>query len=108
MLAQWGRRSKGMLTHQLHRPTAERALSTEPFIDHDAQRILITRRARFALQLFGCHIGQRTSSLARYLRASALFHQYQSEVTEQNLVVYPQQHVFRLDIAVNKPPLVRV
>ena len=50
-------RSHHLLGTQFGKGTMKGTISTEPFIDHDPQRILVTGRARLALDLLGGHVG---------------------------------------------------
>ena len=50
----------------------KRAIPTEPFVDHHAQRVLIAGRARSALELFGRCIGGGPRKIASLLQIGIL------------------------------------
>src|SRR5215472_3701661 len=56
---QWGWQAQVLHHHLAHR-ALEWASATEPFVDNHCQRILVTRRARVALDLLRGHIGDST------------------------------------------------
>jgi hypothetical protein len=51
-LTQGWRRSSQVLGHDLRQRPPKRAIPSEPFVDDNAQRILVTGWARLALNLF--------------------------------------------------------
>jgi hypothetical protein len=91
-----------MLAGNLGERPLKRATACQPFVDHDAQRILITDRARFALDLLRSHIGDRANDILGKLVARTLGHRGNAKVADQNLVVGSQQHVLRLDISMDQ------
>jgi len=47
-------------------------VSAEPFVDHNAQGVLIAARTRLALDLFGRHVGDGTDDLLGALNCAGL------------------------------------
>ncbi len=78
------------------------SIATEPLVDHDAQRVLVAGRSWMRLNLFGSHIGDGAGHILRALVGTALGSQRDTEITQQNLVVAPDQHIFRFDVAVDE------
>ena len=62
-LTQGWRRSNQMLGHDLRQRPPKRALPSQPFVDDNAQRILVTGQARLALNLFRSYIEGRAHDL---------------------------------------------
>jgi hypothetical protein len=91
-----------MLAGDFGERTLERALSTQPFIDDNAQSVLVTSEAWSALKLLGGHIGNSSCHLLRRLRASALSKYDQTKIAELHFVSTPEQYVLRLDIPMNQ------
>ena len=97
-----------MLAGYLAEGAVEGTLSGEPFVDDDAQRVLIAGLARLAPQLFGGHVVSRAAQLLQALLARALRDEGEAKIAQQDVVAPPQQHVIRLDIAMDKLLIVRV
>src|SRR5690348_12044622 len=97
-----------MLAGDCCQRAAKWPLATKPLIDHYAQGVLVTGRSRLALYLLGCHIGDGSSGLQYLLRVSTLGEDSQAKVTQQNFIVSPQQHVLRLDVAVDDAFVMRI
>src|SRR6266699_6040073 len=57
---------------------------------------------RLALELLGGHVGYGSAHLLDTTRARTLGNQDKAEITEQDLAAAPQQHILRLDVAVNE------
>ena len=93
-----------MLTDDLNEGPLEGTLSTEPFVDDDPQGILVAGRSWFAPDLFGSHIGDGAchSLLLRPLRDGAVDDSGDAKVTEPDFVVFIQQHVLWLDVAMDQ------
>src|SRR5690242_14950685 len=79
----------------------KRTVSTEPFIDNNAERILVALSTGLALDLLRGHIGHRASHVLDTLIARTLRDQSDAKVTEQDVVATTEQHIFWFDIAVN-------
>src|SRR6266852_21377 len=97
-----------MLGTQFGERAMKWTISTEPFIDNDAQGIVVAGGAGFALDLFGRHIRDRADHVLRALVARTLRDESEAEVAEQDIVVSSQQHVFRLHIAVDQLFMMRM
>ncbi len=91
-----------MLRCHLGHHALKRALAAEPLVDHHAQRILIAGRARVRLNLLRRHIGHRADHLLRVLVARTLRDNRDAKIREQYRVAPIQQHILRLDVAVNQ------
>lgn len=74
----------------------------QPLINDNAKGILVTGRAWFPLDLFRGHIGYRANDFLGELVARALSHGSNAKIAEQDPVVWAEEHVLRLDIAVNE------
>src|SRR5437899_11127349 len=97
-----------MLHGNLGKGAMEGTLATEPFIDDNAQRVLITCRAGVRFDLLGGHVSNSSSQITWLLVTRALGHQGNAKVTEHHLIVWPEQHVFWLDISMNNLVLMSV
>ena len=60
----------------------KRLSTAQPFIDHDAQGILIAGRAGMSLELFRCHVGDGPGCLLDLLGARTLGDDSQAEITQ--------------------------
>ena len=87
---------------------AKRAISTEPFVDHDAKGIVVAGRTGMGLDLFGSHGGNGARHVFGILVARTLCDQGNAEVTEQEVAVATDEHVFGLDIPVDQRVIVCV
>ena len=94
-----------MLHRHLDRRAPEGSLATEPLVDDHAQRVLVTGWPRLALHLFGGQI----RSCPRQRRVQHLCagrvcwqEQCQPKVCQQQLLASIQQHILRLDVAVDE------
>src|SRR5438094_508849 len=83
----------------------KRAFTGEPLINHDCEGILIAAPTRLALNLFWSHISCCANHLLGALIARTLGNQSNAKITEQDLLVLTQQHVLRLNVAMNQLPL---
>lgn len=99
-------RSRQVLRNYFPGHTAKGSLTAEPFIGHDPQGILIAGRARLALELLRCHVGQSPTRSLCIERARTMRKGADAKVTEPHLVVWPQQDVLRLDIPMDQPLVV--
>src|SRR5579885_1339156 len=79
----------------------EREPSGQPCIHCYGQLVLVAARARVILNLFGGHVGNRADGELRALRTRAMGNGGDAEIAEQYVVARPDQHIVRLDIAVN-------
>src|SRR5260370_11179167 len=80
----------------------KRRLATEPFIRHDRERVLIARRAGLTLDMLRSHVRRCASEIERLQRRGVVSGHRDAKVTEQHLVIAAQQHILRLDIAVDQ------
>src|SRR5437764_11957685 len=85
----------------------------EPFVDDNPQSILITSLRRLPLNLFGSHVDHGTSRIGGTLgklamRPCAWGDHGNPKITEQDLVVAPQQHVLGFNIPMNQLLVMRV
>lgn len=69
---QWSRRGDKVLGSYLHWRPMKGPVSAQPFIEHNAQGILITGGTGSAVDLLRGHIRKGTGQLLRRLRSSAL------------------------------------
>ena len=97
-----------MLHHHLAERAFKRAASTQPFVDHHPQGVLVTGCTRVPLDLLRSHIGQCAHRLLRAQRGTAVRQGGQPKVREQHLLLPSQQHILRLDIAVDEFLLVGI
>src|SRR6266849_7006225 len=97
-----------MLGHQLAQCALKGALPTQPLVHDDSEGILVTGRSRVLLNLLGGHIGKGAHGSFYTERASTMGDCGQAKVTEQHLLAPSQQHILRLDIAMNEFLLVGI
>src|SRR6266702_1159473 len=100
----WLRPSSSLFRH----PAQSLATSRQPFVNNDPQRILITDRTRFALDLLRSHIGYCANDILGVLVARTLGHSGNAKIADQNLVIRSQQHILRLDITMDQFLAMRV
>src|SRR5579863_1439275 len=91
-----------MFDRYLDGRTLKREATTEPFVDDDAEGILVAGRSWVSLNLFRGHVGYRAGDLLCTLETRALHNDSYTEITQQNFVVTPNQHVFGLDVTVDE------
>src|SRR2546421_2551817 len=101
-LAEWFRCGIQVLVGDAGSRPHKGELAAKPLVDHHGERILITGGGRLALDLLGSHIGQRAELSSDLHRLCTRSEQGQAKITEQYLVLGPQQHVFRLEITVDE------
>src|SRR6266700_4530526 len=80
----------------------KRALSAQPFVGHDAQRILIAGWYGMRLKLFRRHVGNGSGGILGLPGACDRVHNGDAEVAQQDFVVAAQEHIFRFDVTVNQ------
>src|SRR6266581_560595 len=85
LLTQGWRRSSQVLGHDLRQRPPKRAIPSEPFVDDNAQRILVTGWARLALNLFRSYIVGCSRDLLDALRERMPGEHAQAKVTEQDV-----------------------
>src|SRR6266516_5607724 len=85
LLTQGWRRSSQVLGHNLRQRPLKRAIPSEPFVDDNAQRILVTGWARLALNLFRSYIEGCSRNLLDALRERMPGEHAQAKVTEQDV-----------------------
>ena len=72
-----------MFGNNLGKGTLKRAVSTQPFVDDDSERVLIASRARVSLDLFRCHVCDGASHILAALVTRTLSYNGSAKVTEQ-------------------------
>src|SRR5437764_6405200 len=97
-----------MLKRDLKIKAMKRYIAAEPFIDYDAQRVLVTSRTRFPFELLRCHIGYRTSPILKVYGISALGNNSETKIAQQDFIIGSQQHILGLDIAVDQLFIMRI
>src|SRR5436305_2189431 len=97
-----------MLSDDLgHRPM-KWAVPTEPFVDDNAEGVLITSGTWMALDLLWGDVGHGSSHSLRALIARALSHNGNAKVRKQHLLMLPDEHVLWFDIAVDDALVVSI
>src|SRR5271157_3790859 len=91
-----------MLARYLGEGATERALSTKPFIDNNPQRILITGRLGFTLELLGCHISRGANNLLSALVVRTLRNQGHAKIAEPGISVRIDQHILWFNVAMDQ------
>src|SRR5260370_23992292 len=107
-----------MFNGDLGKRAVRGAIPAEPFIDDDAKGVLIASRAGMRMHLFWGHVGNGSGGVlltallhraVTHIRATTrvagpegLVYDCDAEVAEQNLVIASQQHVLRLDVAMDQ------
>src|SRR5438067_277136 len=95
-----------MLGGDLDGSPTKRQCATQPRIDHDTQRVLVTGRLRLTLQLLRSQVERGSCDLPRQRTGAVglrMGSQYRhTKITEQDLAPRAKQHIPRLDIAVDK------
>src|SRR5258706_14780129 len=97
-----------MFDGDFRRGAAKWTLSTQPFVGHDAERVLIAGRYRMRPQLLRRHVGNGPGYIWGVPGTRARSHQSDAEVAQQDFVAATHQHVLWFDIAVDHLPVVRV
>src|SRR5205814_10665378 len=82
----------------------------QPFVDDDAQSILVTRDTWLAAYLFGSGIEDGALKLLNFLAAvaHAFCDDSSPEVAKHNLVLWADQHIMWFDITMDKAKLVNI
>src|SRR3984893_14176231 len=95
-----------MLRSDLKGGATKRRRTAKPFIDNDPQRVLITCRSGTALQLFWRKVERGSRHLLGYfmgtVRMGMLSKQRQTKVTEQDIILSTDEHIFRFDITMDE------
>src|SRR5258708_35990052 len=79
----------------------EGALAAQPFVDDNPQGILVAGRTWFALVLLRRHIGRSASLILCALERSTVEDDGNPKITEQKLIVESDEHILRLDVAMD-------
>src|SRR6266571_1851245 len=108
LLPQGGRRSREMLRDDLPLGASKGADTRKPFVHDNSQGILVTGWSWLAPNLFWCHIGDRARHLLCAQGVFPMSDDCDAEITEQHLLVAPEQHILRLDVPMNQPHLMSV
>src|SRR5215831_20796675 len=77
------------------------ALAAQPLIDHHCQRVLVTGQAWVAPNLLRRNIANRADNLLSGNRECPWGHNSYAKIRKQHLVASAEQHILRLDIAMN-------
>src|SRR6266496_2913322 len=85
------------------RRTLEWVHATEPLVNDYSQGVLITGWTWFSPELLGCHVCRGTRRIGWALLVRTLSQDGNTKVTEQDLIVSPQQHVLWFDISMDQP-----
>src|SRR5690242_12945998 len=96
-----------MFVRNLFKSTAERPGAAEQFMDEDGEGVLIAGAQRTPFELFRSRVYHRTLKIDD-IRYKAIGNRGGAEVVEDDLVLAGEQHVLRLDIAVNYLVLVNI
>src|SRR5437588_4788514 len=91
-----------MFSRDLSKCTCEKALTGQPLIDHNSQRVLIACRVWVSPDLFRSHICDGSRRVIFLLGAGRLGNQGNTKVTEQNLIAPPEQHILWLNISMDQ------
>src|SRR5713226_1937486 len=102
------RRRVKMLGSNFDLCTPKGGISTEPFVNDDGERILITGRAGFAHNLFWSHINGGASRIFRISGQRCGEYYSDTKVAQQYLVVAPQQHVLGLNVSMDQVEVMRI
>src|ERR1700730_14786754 len=97
-----------MLAVNFDKCTTKGSFSANPFVDHDAKSVLVAGRAWLALQLLRSHIVNGSGLILYIQRMGCMGDAGNTKIGEQDFVVLSQEHVIRLNIAVDDPFLVRI
>ena len=76
-------------------------IAGQPFVNHDAKRVLIARRDWLALNLFGSHVTCRADDGFPTFKPRTLRYSRDTEIAEQEFVLCSKEDVLRLDIPMN-------
>jgi hypothetical protein len=96
-----------MLRQHLSERPLKGPRASEPFIDHNAQRVLVAGGLRLSPYLLRSDIGSRPGILGRLI-AGLLLQNRHAKISEQQFCPRVQQHILWLDIAVDDALIVRV
>src|SRR5260370_3826612 len=84
------------------------AVSTQPFVDNNSERVLIASRTRVGLNLCRCHVCEGAGNILATLITRTLSYYGSTKVAEQEFILSPKQHIPWLDIPVNHFFIVRI
>jgi hypothetical protein len=77
-------------------------LTTEPFVDDDAESILVAGGTCVSLNLFWGHVGNCANGNLHAHGRGAVGSRSNAKIAEQDVIALANEHVFGLDIAVNE------
>src|SRR6266568_1438352 len=97
-----------MLIDQLHVVTPKRRGAAEPFVHHHAQGILIAGGPSLLLNLLRGHVDGGAASLLLFPGFCTVSKGCNAKITQQDVVIWPQQNVLRLDIAMDALVIMRI
>lgn len=76
--------------------------ATEPFVDDDAERVLIAGGTCLGLDLFWSHVRDCANGYLRAHRRGTVGSRSNAEIAEQDIIALTNEHIFGFDIAVNE------
>src|SRR5262249_15645819 len=88
--------------------TTEGRGAAEPFIDDNAQCILIASGTGFAVELLWSHVQWSADDVLHSHRKRAMGRNCNAKIAQQNLIVASHQHIFRFDMAMDKLVIVDI
>src|SRR5260370_41831886 len=97
-----------MLSCYLNKRSPKRALSAQPFIDHDPHRRLIAGWPGLSVDLLRGHVRKSASHLFGRLRARTLSKQNKAKIAQQNKFIVSYQQILSIDIATNQPSIMSI
>src|SRR5579863_1623388 len=86
----------------------KRRSAAQPFIDDDAQGILVAGRMRVAPNLFWSHIGNRTERVLMNLSLRSVRDNSNAKIAQQHLIALPYEKVLRFDVSMDQFGVMRV
>src|SRR5437879_4030067 len=98
-----------MLQHNLQGSPLEGKSASKPLIDDNSQRILVTGWTRFSPALLRGHVCWCACCLRLQAHQGTLLqHLSNTKVAQQDGAVSSQEHIFRLDIAVDNTAVMSI
>src|SRR5437588_12782569 len=95
LLAQWWRRHKQVLAGDFGKGSMEWPIAAKPFIDNDAQGVLIAGRLRPTLKLFRSHVRGGADDFLGRLLPGSLSDKGDAKITQEQLISGAKSHIFR-------------
>src|SRR6266566_5147972 len=88
--------------------TAEGGFSGQPLINHYTKSVLIACSADAALEALWRHIGCRPDDFIQTLENCLIERDCDAKIAQHDLIPRADEHILRLDILVDVPPVVNV